>query len=96
MLTMDTSGYHYRSRRPHQASLEARIEAVCQRRVRDGYRQVHRLLQRDGRTIRIKRAQRIYNALGLQLRNKTPKRRMKAIPVDQDIEFVDGNLGLWV
>lgn len=75
---MDTSSYHYRSRRPDQAGLEARIKAICETRVRYGYRRVHVLLQREGWRINIKKTHRIYNALGLQLRNKTPKRRVKA------------------
>ena len=75
---MDTSSYHYRSRRPDQAGLEARIKAICETRVRYGYRRVHVLLQREGWRINIKKTHRIYKALGLQLRNKTPKRRVKA------------------
>ena len=78
MLEMDTSSYHYRSRRPDQAGLEARIKAMCQTRVRYGYRRIHVLLQREGWRINIKKTRRIYNELGLQLRNKTPKRRVKA------------------
>ena len=78
VLEMDTSSYHYRSRRPDQAGLEARIKAICETRVRYGYRRVHVLLQREGWRINIKKTHRIYNALGLQLRNKTPKRRVKA------------------
>jgi len=31
---MDTSSYHFRSRRPDQAGLEALIEAICETRVR--------------------------------------------------------------
>jgi putative transposase len=75
---MDTSSYHYRSRRPDRAGLEARIKAICETRVRYGYRRVHALLQREGWRINIKNTHRIHNALGLQLRNKTPKRRVKA------------------
>ena len=75
---MDTSSYHYQSRRPDQAGLEARIKAICETRVRYGYRRVHVLLEREGWRINIKKTYRIYNALGLQLRNKTPKRRVKA------------------
>ena len=47
-------------------------------RVRYGYRRVHVLLQREGWTGNVKRTYRIYRDLGLQLRNKTPKRRVKA------------------
>ena len=51
---------------------------MCQTRVRYGYRRIHVLLQREGWQINIKKPRRVYNALGLQLRNKTPKRRVKA------------------
>jgi putative transposase len=46
--------------------------------VRYGYRRVHVLLRREGREINMKKARRIYNGLGLQLRHKHPKRRVKA------------------
>lgn len=39
---------------------------------------MHVLLRREGWDINIKKTHRIYNELGLQLRNKTPKRRVKA------------------
>ena len=77
-LELDRSTYHYRSRRPDQAGLEARIKEICATRVRYGYRRVHVLLCREGWDVNIKKAYRIYRELGLQLRNKTPKRRVKA------------------
>jgi putative transposase len=46
--------------------------------VRYGYRRVHTLLRREGFAINQKKTRRIYRELGLQLRNKTPKRRVKA------------------
>jgi transposase InsO family protein len=58
--------------------IEARICDICETRVRYGYRRVHVLLRREGSEINMKRTQRIYNELVLQLRNKTPRRRMKA------------------
>ena len=45
---------------------------------RYGYRRVHVLLRRKGWPINQKKTRRIYRELGLQLRNKTPKRRVKA------------------
>jgi len=39
------------------------------------YRRVHMLLRRDGWSVNAKR---VYRLLGQQLRNKTPKRRVKA------------------
>jgi putative transposase len=78
VLEVDTSTYHYKSRRPGQAALEHRIKEICQTRVRYGYRRVHVLLRREGWRINQKKTRRIYRELGLQLRNKTPKRRVKA------------------
>jgi putative transposase len=46
--------------------------------VRYGYRRLRVLLQRDGWAVNVKRVYRLYRELGLQLRNKTPKRRVKA------------------
>src|ERR1700757_4737152 len=78
VFLLDRSTYHYKSRRPGQAALEQRIKDICQTRVRYGYRRVHVLLRREGWHINQKKTRRIYRELGLQLRNKTPKRRVKA------------------
>lgn len=78
VLLVDTSTYHYKSRRAGQADLERRIKEICQTRVRYGYRRIHVLLRREGWRINQKKTRRIYRELGLQLRNKTPKRRVKA------------------
>ena len=77
-LRIDRSLYVYKSKRGDQAALKHRIKDICEVRVRYGYRRVHVLLQRDGWTANIKRVYRLYRELGLQLRNKTPKRRVKA------------------
>ncbi len=58
--------------------MESRIKEICQTRVRYGYRRVHVLLRREGWPINQKKTRRVYRELGLQLRNKTPKRRVKA------------------
>ena len=78
LLEVDTSTYHYKSRRPEQASLENRIKEICQTRVRYGYRRVHVLLRREGWSLGQNKTRRIYRELGLQLHNKTPKRRVRA------------------
>jgi len=78
VLLFDPKTFRYRSRRPDQAALEKRIKEICETRVRYGYRRVHVVLQREGWEVNHKKVRRIYNELGLQLRNKTPKRRVKA------------------
>lgn len=78
VLSVDTSTYHYKSRRCGQADLEQRIKEIAETRMRYGYRRVHVVLQREGWMTNIKRTYRLYTAQGLQLRNKTPRRRVKA------------------
>jgi putative transposase len=47
-LDFDRSTFHYRSSKRDQAGIEARIKAICETRVRYGYRRVHVMLQRKG------------------------------------------------
>jgi putative transposase len=77
VLLVDTSTYHYKSRRQEQAGLRQRIKEIAETRVRYGYRRVHVLLRREGWSLGQNRTYRIYREMGLQLRNKTPKRRVK-------------------
>ena len=77
-MRIDRSLYTYKGKRGEQAPLKNRIKEICETRVRYGYRRVHVLLLREGWPINMKRTRRLYNELGLQLRNKTPKRRVKA------------------
>ncbi len=77
-LMLDTSTYHYKPQQRYQAVLERRIREICETRVRYGCRRVHVLLCREGWVVNVKKVRRIYNELGLQLRNKSPKRRVKA------------------
>ncbi len=78
VLDTDRSTYHYRSRRPSQACLRKRIREITETRVRYGYRRVHVLLRREGWQVNVKRVYRLYREEGLQLRNKTPKRKVSA------------------
>jgi putative transposase len=77
-LPVNRATYHYRSRRAGQAQLAERIKEIAATRVRYGYRRIHVLLRREGWLVNPKRVYRLYRESGLQLRNKTPKRRVKA------------------
>lgn len=74
---VDMSSYHYKSPRPRQAVLESRIKEICQTRGRYGYRRVHVLRCREGWRLDRQKTYRVYRELGLQLRNKTPRRRSR-------------------
>ena len=78
MLGAERSSYHYRSKRGGQAELKQRIKEIAETRVRYGYRRIHVLLRREGWAVNGKCVYRLYRSQGLQLRNKTPKRRVKA------------------
>ena len=78
VLPFDTSSYYYKSRRTDPAVLKKRIRAICETHVRYGYRRVYHILCREGWVVNAKKVYRFYSELGLQLRNKTPKRRVKA------------------
>jgi putative transposase len=77
-LPVDRSTYHYRSKRTGQAPLMKRIKEIAETRVRYGYRRIHVLLRREGWRVNTKRVCRLYREMGLQLRNKSPKRRVTA------------------
>lgn len=55
-----------------------RIKEIAETRVRYGYWRVHVLRRRKGWEIDAKRVYQLYKELGLQLRNKVPKRRVRA------------------
>lgn len=54
------------------------MKEIAATRVRYGYRRIHVLLRREGWPVNAKRVYRLYREMGLQLRNKSPKRRVKA------------------
>ncbi len=78
MLRAERSSYHYRGCRTEQADLKQRIKEIAETRVRYGYRRIHVLLRREGWDVNGKRIYRLYKEMGLQLRRKPPKRRVKA------------------
>ena len=78
VLEADPKMYRYKSRRGEQADLKKRIKEIAETRVRYGYRRIHVLLSREGWHVNVKRVHRLYREMGLQLRHKTPKRRVKA------------------
>lgn len=78
VLQLRLSTYHYHHPCPSQAQRKTRIKEIAETRVRYGYRRIHVLLRREGWRVNTKRVYRLYYELGLHLRNKTPKRKVKA------------------
>jgi putative transposase len=75
-LCLQSALYVHKSKRDDQAALKHRIQG--HRRDAGAIRMapVDVLLQRDGWAINVKRVYRLYEELSLQLRHKTPKRRV--------------------
>jgi putative transposase len=78
VLRTETSTYHYEGKRRSQAAPVKRIKEIAETRVRYGYCRIQLLLKREGWPVNAKRIHRLYKELGLQLRNKGPKRRVRA------------------
>lgn len=74
---INRSTQRYQSRRLDQAGLKMRIEELAATRVHYGHRRIRVLLRREGWQINHKCTYRLYRELGLQLRNKTPKRKVR-------------------
>lgn len=70
------STQRYTSRRPSDADLRAALRALAEQRRRWGYRQLSRVLRRDGWPDNRKRVQRVYQEEGLQVRRRTKHRRV--------------------
>jgi putative transposase len=66
--------YRYVSRRPDDAPLRQRLEALALQRRRFGYRRLHVLLQREGIVVNHKRLRRVYRAANLQVRKRIKRR----------------------
>lgn len=90
-LRLDCSSYHDKSRRTDPAELKRRIKEICETRVRYGYRRVYVVLDREGWEVSIRTVYNVYRVLSLQLRNNTPKRRVKAKLRDDRAEAVGPN-----
>lgn len=69
------STHRYASTRPPDTALRARLHELAATRRRWGYRQLTRVLRREGPPINHKRVQRVYREEGLQVRQRRRKRR---------------------
>ena len=75
---MSRSLYGYQSRARDATSLLMRIKEIAATRVHYGYRRIHVMLRREGWLDNCKRVYRLYQAEGLSLRLKRPKRNKSA------------------
>ena len=72
---VDRALVRYRSRRPDDAELRARLRALAHERRRFGYRRLHILLRREGWAVNRKRVQRLYREERLMVRKRGGRKR---------------------
>jgi len=74
-IGLTRSSYQYQGKaNPFQERLLERIEALCRRYPRYGYRRITILLQKEGWKVNKKRIRRLMGKLGLQVKRKAQKR----------------------
>ncbi len=71
------STVQYRTVRPADRELRARLKELAEERRRWGYRMLHVLLEREGHALNHKRVYRLYREEGLQVRRR--RRRKRAV-----------------
>jgi len=74
-LGVDRTSVRYRSRRPDDAQLRARLRELAVQRRRFGYRRLHILMIREGLVMNHKKLRRLYREEGLQVRRRRGRKR---------------------
>jgi transposase InsO family protein len=75
VMGADRSTTRYRSRRPDDAALRARLRELAAERRRFGYRRLHILLRGEGYGVSLKKTQRLYREEGLIVRPRKGRKR---------------------
>lgn len=70
LLRLSRSTRRYESIRPDDPKLRTRLKELAAIRRRFGYRQIHRLLKREGFKVNHKKVRRLYREEGLSLRTR--------------------------
>ena len=75
VLGTDRSSVRYRSSKPDDGVIRARLKALAQERRRFGYRRLHVLLRREGHAVNRKCVQRLYREEKLTVRRRGGRKR---------------------
>lgn len=74
LIGISRTRYRYKSKRPEEQEVKARLCELATQKRRYGYRRQHLLLRREGWEINHKRTYRIYREAGLMVRKRKHKR----------------------
>src|SRR5450432_4261017 len=75
LIAADRTMIRYRSRRPPETELRARLRELANQRRRFGYRRLFILLRREGEPSGVNRIYRLYRQEGLTVRKRRARRR---------------------
>ncbi|TAH64314.1 MAG: IS3 family transposase [Rhodopseudomonas palustris] len=75
VIRADRKTIRYRSRRPADAELRARLRELAAEQRRFGYRRLHVLLRHEGHLVNRKKTQRLYREEGLSVRRRRGRKR---------------------
>ncbi|NQV20563.1 MAG: transposase [Rhodospirillales bacterium] len=75
MIGVERSSIRYRSKRPDDGPIRARLRALAAQRRRFGYRRLHVLLGREGIPLNHKKLRRLYREERLQVRRRVGRKR---------------------
>ena len=75
LIAADRTMIRYRSRRPPETELRARLRELANQRRRFGYRRLFVLLRREGEPSGVNRIYRLYREEGLTVRKRRARRR---------------------
>jgi transposase InsO family protein len=80
----DRKMIRYRSCRPTDTRLRARLRELANERRRLGYRRLHILLRREGEPSSVNRIHRLYREAGLSVRRRNGRKRAMGTPAPRD------------
>jgi putative transposase len=94
-LGADRTSVRYRSRRPDDAPIRARLRELAAIRRRFGYRRLHIFLVREGLVMNHKKLRRLYREEGFQVRRRSGRKR--AVGTRAPITIPQGltSVGAW-
>ena len=84
-MAVDRTAIRYRSRRPDDAAIRARLRDLASQRRRFGYRRLHVLLKREGTHMNHKKLRRLYREERLQVRRRVGRKRAAGLRVPMTI-----------
>jgi putative transposase len=75
VIRADRKTIRYRSRRPSDAELRARLRDLAYEQLRFGYRRLHVLLRHEGHVVNRMKTQRPHREEGLSVRRRRDRKR---------------------